>query len=63
MWLADHGTSGPEVVLAVGVAPSRRWAVFFLKLFCFILKDSAFALSQFEPDESARGQSHLGDGG
>ena len=26
MWLADHGTSGPEVVLAVGVAPSRRWA-------------------------------------
>ena len=36
---------------------------FFLKLFCFILKDSAFALSQFEPDESARGQSHLGAGG
>ena len=26
MWLADHRTSGPEVVLAVGVAPSRRWA-------------------------------------
>ena len=26
MWLADHGTSGPEVVLAVGVAPSRGWA-------------------------------------
>ena len=26
MWLADHGASGPEVVLAVGVAPSRRWA-------------------------------------
>ena len=26
MWLADHGANGPEVVLAVGVAPSRRWA-------------------------------------
>ena len=26
MWLADHGANGPEVVLAVGVAPSRGWA-------------------------------------
>ena len=26
MWLADHGANGPEVVLAVGVVPSRRWA-------------------------------------
>ena len=24
--VADHGANGPEVVLAVGVAPSRRWA-------------------------------------
>ena len=24
--MADHGANGPEVVLAVGVAPSRRWA-------------------------------------
>ena len=37
--------------------------IFFLKLFCLILKDSAFALSQSEPDKSARGQSHLGAGG
>ena len=24
--VADHGANGPEVVLAAGVAPSRRWA-------------------------------------
>ena len=24
--MADHGANGPEVVLAAGVAPSRRWA-------------------------------------
>ena len=24
--VADHGANGPEVVLAVGVAPPRRWA-------------------------------------
>ena len=35
---------------------------FSLKLRCLILKDSAFALSQFEPDKSARGQSHPGAG-
>ena len=24
--MADHGANGPEVVLAVGLAPPRRWA-------------------------------------
>ena len=44
--------------------PNEAFLVtFFHKLLCFILKDSAFALSQSEPDKSARGQSHLGDGG
>ena len=47
--VADHGANGPEVVLAAGVAPSRRWAQQWYGLVVGVAWSSARHIDQMCP--------------